>query len=78
VTDFAPENVPLADCFIANKENGNDENSAGALHAGVQAGSGQVGRGWAEHRSYGRKLDVVEQTLFNWVKAKRQDKVKSC
>ena len=30
-----PKNVPLAECFNASKENGNDENSAGALHAGV-------------------------------------------
>ena len=45
-----PKNVPLAECFNASKENGNDENSAGALHAGVQAGSGAAGRGWAEHR----------------------------
>ena len=45
-----PKNVPLAECFNPSKENGNDEDSAGALHAGIQAGSDQVGRGWTEHR----------------------------
>jgi len=28
-----PKNVPLAECFNASKESGNDEDSAGALHA---------------------------------------------
>jgi len=49
-----PKNVPLAECFNASKENGNDEDSAGALHAGVQAGSCAVGERGAEHRGGGK------------------------
>ena len=49
-----PENVPLAECFNASKEYGNDEDSAGALHAGVQAGSCAVGGRRAEHCSGGQ------------------------
>nr|AAS83411.1 putative transposase OCP [uncultured Ralstonia sp.] len=30
-------------------ENGSDEGNESALHAGVQAGSGQAGQGWPEH-----------------------------
>src|SRR6218665_3107862 len=55
-----PKNVSLAEWFNASNENGNDEDSADALHAGIQGGSG---------------LGVVEQTLFNWVKADRLGKL---
>ena len=51
-----PKNTPLAECFNASKENGNDEGDKGAVHAGVQAGSGQIGRGWTEHRGGTPKL----------------------
>jgi len=44
------KNVPLAECFNASKENGNDEDSEGALHAGVQAGGCAVGARRAKHR----------------------------
>jgi hypothetical protein len=45
------KNVPLAECFNASKENGNEEDGTGQLHAGVQARGGSVGDGRAEHRS---------------------------
>src|SRR6218665_270346 len=77
-----PKNVSLAEWFNASKENGNDEDSAGALHAGIQAGGGAAGPWRPEHRSGGqgggggaRTLGVVEQTLFNWVKADRLGKL---
>ena len=31
--DLAPKNVPLAECFNASKENGNDEDNESAVHA---------------------------------------------
>jgi len=34
-----PKNVPLAECFNASKENGNDEDSAGAVGAGANVPS---------------------------------------
>ena len=73
---MSPRNVPLPECFNASKEYGNDKESAGALHAGVQARSSEVGDRRAEHRSGGKSLGVVEQTLFNWVKAERSGKLK--
>ena len=40
------ENVSLAECFNASKENGNDEeDDEGAVHARVQARGGAAGRG---------------------------------
>ena len=48
------ENVSLAECFNASKENGNDEeDDEGAVHARVQARGGAAGRGRAEHCSGG-------------------------
>ncbi|WP_265657956.1 tripartite tricarboxylate transporter substrate binding protein [Verminephrobacter eiseniae] len=49
-----PKNVSLAEWFNASKENGNDEDSTGALHAGIQAGGGAAGPWRAEHRSGGQ------------------------
>ena len=49
-----PKNVPLAECFNTSKGNGNDEDSAGALHAGIQAGGGATGARRPEHRSGGQ------------------------
>ena len=49
-----PENVPIAEWFNASKEYGNDEDSAGALHAGVQAGSSAPGDRRAEHGGGGK------------------------
>ncbi len=43
------ETGSLAEWLNTGKENGSDEGNEGALHAGVQAGSGQAGQGWAEH-----------------------------
>jgi len=45
-----PENVSLAECFNSSKDNGNEQDSAGALHAGVQARGGAVGARRAKHR----------------------------
>src|SRR6218665_631855 len=49
-----PKNVSLAERFNASKENGNDEDSAGALHAGIQAGGSATGSRRPEHRSGGQ------------------------
>src|SRR6218665_1122765 len=48
------KNVSLAEWFNASKENGNDEDSAGALHAGIQAGGSATGSRRPEHRSGGQ------------------------
>jgi hypothetical protein len=44
-----PKSVSLAEWFNPSKENGNDEDDEGALHARVQARSGATGWGWPEH-----------------------------
>ena len=41
--DLAPENVSLAEWFNLDKENGNNENTKGALHARIQARGGAAG-----------------------------------
>jgi transposase len=56
------KNVSLAGWFNSDKEDGNDENIKGALHARSIA-------------AVARMLGVVDQTLFNWVKAHRQGKL---
>ena len=43
------KNVSLAEWFNASKENGNDEDDEGAIHARVQARGGAAGRGRAEY-----------------------------
>ena len=43
------ETGSLAEWLNTGKENGSDEGNESALHAGVQAGSGQAGQGWPEH-----------------------------
>jgi hypothetical protein len=48
--NLSPKNVPLAECFNVSKEYEYDEDSAGALHAGVQTGSCAAGDWRAEHR----------------------------
>src|SRR6218665_3652283 len=48
------KNVSLAEWFNASKENGNDEASAGALHAGIQAGGCAAGPRRPEQRSGGQ------------------------
>src|SRR6218665_3082610 len=48
-----PKNVSLAEWFNASKENGNDEDSADALPAGIQGGSAS-GTWRPEHRSGGQ------------------------
>ena len=70
-----PKNVSLAECFNASKENGNDEDDEGALHARVQARSGATVEGGQSIAAVARTLGVVEQTLHNWVKAHRQGKL---
>ncbi len=70
------KNVSLAEVFQCKKENGNDEDGEGSLHAGVQAGGGVAGRGRPEHCRCGRTLGVVDQTLFDWVRAQRQNRLK--
>src|SRR6218665_1083064 len=54
VLTLPPKNVSLAEWFNASKENGNDEDSAGALHAGIQAGGSATGSRRPEHRSGGQ------------------------
>ena len=58
-----PKNVPFAECFDTSKKNGNG--SAGALHAGIQAGGGAMGAWRAEHRSSGHDAGRGQQTLFS-------------
>ena len=70
-----PKNVSLAECFNTSKESRNDEDGKSALHAGIQAGGGATGRGGQSIAAAARTLGVVEQTLFNWVKAQRQGKL---
>ena len=43
------KNVSLAEWFNSDKENANDENIKGALHARIQARGGQAGLGWANY-----------------------------
>ena len=60
---------------ISEGEN-DDEGESGALYARVQAGVGSacgVGPGMA---AASRTLGLVEQTLFNWVKAHREGRLK--
>ena len=65
------KNVSLARCFNPGKENGNDEDGAGALHAGVKQEAVSLVEGSRSLAAAARTLGVVEQTLFNWVKAHR-------
>ena len=71
------KNVSLAEWFNSDKENVNDEDIKGALHARIQARGGKAGRGVgrASQRLPGHR-GVVDQTLFNGVKAQRQGKLK--
>lgn len=70
------KSVSLAKWFNSNKENVIGENIKGALHARIQAkGSAHVGLR-SKHPGGGVCADVVDQTLFNWVKAHEQGKLK--
>nr|WP_161776118.1 hypothetical protein [Polycyclovorans algicola] len=51
-----PKSVSLAEWFNSSKENGNDEDDEGALHARIQARGGAAGRGWPEHCGGGQDL----------------------
>jgi hypothetical protein len=70
------KNVSLAEWFNASKENGNEEDDEGAIHARIQARGGAAGRGRPKHCCGGANVGVVDQTLFNWIKAHRQGKLK--
>ena len=70
------KNVSLAEWFNSDKENGNDENIKGALHARIQAKGSQASRGWKNYSCGGQNAGVVDQTLFNWVNAHKQGKLK--
>ncbi len=60
-----------------SKENGNDEErQKGEAHAGVQARGGGLVEGGQSMAVAARTLGVVEQTLFNWIKAHREGKLK--
>ena len=50
------KNVSLTEWFNSDKENGNDEDIKGALHARIQARGGKAGRGWAEHCCFGQDI----------------------
>jgi transposase-like protein len=76
VMTLPPKNVPLVECLISRKGSGNDEAGTNTVHARIQARSGAAGRGWPEHCRGGRTLGVVDQTLYNWVKAQREGKLK--
>ena len=69
------KNVSLAEWFNSDKENGNDENIEGALQVRIQARGGQARCRSPEHRSGRQNAWVVDQTLFNWVKAQRQGRL---
>ena len=76
-----PENVPLAECLNASKEYGNGKDSAGALHAArctleFKQEAVRLVTGGQSIAAAARSLGLVEQTLFNWVKADRQGKLK--
>jgi len=68
-----PKNVSLAECFNASKENADDEDGKSALHARIQArGDTALVESGQSIAAAARMLGVVEQSLFNWVKAQRQ------
>ena len=73
---MSPKNVPLAEFFNLSKVYEYDEGSAGALHAVVQTGSCAAGDWRAEHCGSGQIAGRGGQTLFNWVKADRQCRLK--
>jgi transposase len=67
-----PENVPLAGCFNASQESGDDEDSAGTLHALVfKQETVRLVQGGQSIAAPARPLGMVEQTLFNSVGAQR-------
>ena len=69
------KNVSLAKCFNSDKENGNDKNIKGALHARIQTRGSPFGGERPKHRGGGQNAGVVDQTLFNWVNALRHVKL---
>ena len=71
-----PKNVPLAECFNSSNQYGNYEDSAGALHAEVQAGSCAAGERRAEHCDGGQVAGRGAADAVQPVKADRQGKFK--
>ena len=55
---------------------GYDEGNAGAVHARVQAGGVRLVQSGQSLAAAARTLGVVEQTLYNWVKAEREGRLK--
>jgi transposase len=70
------KNVSLAECFNASKENVNDEDDESAVHARIKQEAVRLVEGGQSIAAAARTLGLVDQTLFNWVKAHRQGKLK--
>ena len=69
------KNVSLTEWNNSDKEKVNDEDIKGTVHARIQARGGQLVQGGQSIAAAARTLGVVEQTLFNWVKAQRQGRL---
>ena len=62
-------------CFNTSKEDVNDEDDEGALTLEFKQEAVRLVEGGQSIAAAARTLGVVEQTLFNWVKAQRQGKL---
>jgi transposase len=73
-----PKNVSLAEVFQCKQGERNDEGEIdeGTLHARVQAGAVRLVESGQTVAAAARTLGLVEQTLFNWVKAQRLGELK--
>ena len=70
------KNVSLAEWFNSDKENVNDENIKGAHTLEFKQEAVRLVEGGQSIAASARTLGVVDQTLFNWVKAQRQGRLK--
>ena len=70
------KNVPLAEHFNASKEHVGEEDGRGALHAGIKQEAARLVRGGQSIAAAAKSLGVVDQTLFHWVHAEHQGKLK--
>jgi len=61
-----PKNVSLVECFNASKENANDEDGKGALHARIQ-----ISRLRAELARVKMERDILEKATAYFAKAQR-------
>ena len=62
-------------CFNTSKEDVNDEDDEGALTLEFKQEAERLVEKGRSIAAAVRTLGVVEQTLFNWVKAQRQGKL---